>query len=144
MTRDAQESGEEVRSLWMQLASSLTLAAIAALAAAQASENRGWIFPDSPDCSGSDRTQFRGWIAQLRMAIRHKPAMFPDEQSIVRYAFNRLRGVALRQILPHVQEDGMIGLGDLPAFLQLLEAKFGDPDPVATAKRKMREIKPNN
>jgi len=62
----------------------------------------------------------------------------------MRYAFNRLRGVALGQILPHVQEDGMIGLKDLPAFIQLLEAAFGDPDRVATAERKMWEMKQKN
>ena len=45
----------------------------------------------------------------------------------------------LRQILPHVLEDGEIGLEDLPACIQLLEAAFGDPDRVATAEQKMRE-----
>jgi hypothetical protein len=144
MTRDARQSGEEVRGLRTQLANALTLAARAAPAAPQAPEDRGQKFPDSPDFSGSDRTQLRGWIAQLRMVIRHKPASFPDEQSKMRYAFNRLRGIALGQILPHVQEDGTIGLGDLPAFIQLLEAAFGDPDRVATAERKMREIKQKN
>jgi hypothetical protein len=62
----------------------------------------------------------------------------------MRYAFNPLRGIALGQILPHVEEDGTIGLGDLPAFIPLLEAAFGDPDRVATAERKMREIKQKN
>jgi len=144
MTRDARQSGEEVRGLRTQLANALTLAARAAPAAPQAPEDRGQKFPDSPDFSGSDRTQLRGWIAQLRMVIRHKPASFPDEQSKMRYAFNRLRGIALGQILPHVREDGTIGLEDLPAFIQLLEAAFGDPDRVGTAERKMREIKQKN
>jgi hypothetical protein len=62
----------------------------------------------------------------------------------MRYAFNRLRGIAFGQILPHVREDGTIGLEDLPAFIQLLEAAFGDPDQIATAERKMREIKQKN
>jgi hypothetical protein len=35
----------------------------------------------------------------------------------MRYAFNRLRGIALGQILPYVREDGTIGLEDLPAFI---------------------------
>jgi len=74
----------------------------------------------------------------------HKPASFPDEQSKMRYAFNRLRGVALGHILRHVREDGEIGLEDLPAVIQLLEAAFGDPDRVATAKPKMRESKQKN
>jgi len=78
------------------------------------------------------------------MVICHKPASFPEEQSKMRYVFNRLRGVALDQILPHVWEDGTIGLEDLPAFIQLLEAAFGDPDRVANAERKMREIKQKN
>jgi len=144
MTRDARQSGEEVRGLRTQLANALMLAARTAPAAPQAPEDRGQKFPDSPDFSGTDRTQLRGWIAQLRMVIRHKPASFPDEQSKMRYAFNRLRGIALGQILPHVREDGTIGLEDLPAFIQLLEAAFGDPDRVATAERKMREIKQKN
>jgi len=50
----------------------------------------------------------------------------------------------LGQILPHVREDGMIGLEDLPAFTQLLEAAFGYPDQVATAERTMRGIKHKN
>jgi len=62
----------------------------------------------------------------------------------MRYAFNRLRGIALEQILPYVREDGTIGLEDLPAFIQLLEAAFGDSDRVATAEHKMREIKQKN
>jgi hypothetical protein len=75
------------------------------------------------------------------MVIRHKPASFPDEQSKMQYAFNRLKGIAFGQILPHVREDETIGLEDLPAFIQLLEAAVGDPDRVATAERKMQEFK---
>jgi hypothetical protein len=62
----------------------------------------------------------------------------------MRYAFNRLSGLALKQILPHVRDDGEIGLEDLTAFIQLLEAAFGDPDRVATAERNMKEIKQKN
>jgi hypothetical protein len=94
--------------------------------------------------SGSDRTLLRGWIAQLRMVIRHTPSRFPDEQAKMRYAFNCLSGLALKQILPHVRDNGDIGLIDLSAFIQLLEAAFGDPHRVATAERAMKEIKQKN
>jgi len=144
MTWDIQQSGEEARSLRTQLANALMLAARVAPAAPQAPEDRGQKIPNSPDFSVSDRTQLRGWIAQLRMVVRHKPASFPDEQSKMRYAFNCLRGIALGQILPHVREDRTIWLKDLPAFIQLLEAAFGDRDRVATAERKMHEIKQKN
>jgi len=78
------------------------------------------------------------------MVIRHKPASFPIKQSNMQYAFNCLRGVALGQSLPHVQEGGTIGLEDLPVFIQLLEAAFGDRDRVAAAERTMRKIKQKN
>ena len=44
----------------------------------------------------------------------------------------------------HVWEDGTIGLDDLPTFIQLVEAAFGDLDRVATTKRKMQEVKQKN
>ena len=117
------------------------LAARAAVAAPQSSEDGGPQFPNSQDISGSDPSQFGGWIAQLGIVILHKPANFPDQQSKMRYSLNCLRVIALGQILPHVREDGMIGLEDLPAIIQLLEAAFKDPNRVATAERKMREFK---
>jgi len=105
MTRDARQSREEVRGLRTQLENAMTLAARAAPAAPQAPEDRGQKFTDSTDFSGSDRTQLRGPIAQLRMVIRDKPASFPDELSNMWYAFHCLRGIALGQILPHIRED---------------------------------------
>jgi hypothetical protein len=65
MTREARESGEEVRGVRTQLANALTLAGRAAPAAPQNPEDKGQKFPDSPDFSGSNRTQLRGWIAPL-------------------------------------------------------------------------------
>ena len=127
-----------------QLANALSSAARAVPPAPHQPEDGGQKFPDSPDFSGSDRTQLRGWIAQLRMVIRHTPSRFPDKQAKMRYAFNRLSGIALKQILPHVRDNGEIGLENLPAFIQLLEATFGDPDRVTTAERNMKEIKQKN
>jgi hypothetical protein len=54
MTEDAQESGEEVRSLRTKLANALTLAARAPPTAHQAPEDRGQKSPDSPDLLGSN------------------------------------------------------------------------------------------
>jgi hypothetical protein len=138
VTQDARQFGEEVHGLRTQLANALTLAA------PQAPEDIGQKFPSSPDFSESDGTELKGWIAQFRMVIRHKPARCPDEQSTIRYAVNLLSGVALSQILLHVWENGTIGLQDLPAFIYRLEAAVGNPDCVATAKRKMQEIKQKN
>jgi hypothetical protein len=78
------------------------------------------------------------------MVIRHKPGSLPEEQLKMPYAFSRLCGVALHQILVHVRDNGDIGLEGLTAFIQFLDAAFGDPDRVATAERNMREIKQKN
>ena len=134
ITQDAQQSGEDACSLRTQLVNALTLVARAAPATSQAPADRGQKFPNSPDFSRLDRTQFSGWIAQLGMVIGHTLASIPDKQSKMQYVFTRLRGVTLGQILPNVQEDGSIGLEDLPVLIQLLEAAFGDRDQVATAK----------
>jgi len=67
MTQDAQQSGEEARSLRLQLANAFTLAARVAPPATQAPEDRGEKFPDSLEFSGTDRTQLRECIGQLRM-----------------------------------------------------------------------------
>jgi hypothetical protein len=42
------------------------------------------------------------------------------------------------------QDSLQSGVEDLPAFIQLLEAAFGDPDRVVTAERKMRDSKQKN
>jgi len=130
---DAREASVECQSLRTQYANALSLAARMALTPHHQPEERGPKFPDSPDFSELDRTHLRRWIAQHMMIIRHKPTTFPDKQSKMRYAFHRLSRFALRQILQHVQEHGEIGLTDLSALIQLLEAAFGDPDRVATA-----------
>jgi len=79
MTRDAQQSGEEVQGLRTQLANALILAARVAPYAPQTLEDRGQKFPDSLNISSSDRTQLRGWIAQLWLVIRHKHASLPEK-----------------------------------------------------------------
>jgi hypothetical protein len=60
------------------------------------------------------------------------------------YAFDGLRGVAFGKMSPHIRENSTIALEDLPSFIQLLEAAFGDPDRVATDQSTMWEIKHKN
>jgi len=143
MTRDTQRSGEEVGAFGTLFVNELSLADRAA-PTSQQPEDRGQKFPNSPDFPRSDRTQFRGWTAQVWMIIQQKPTSSPDEQSKMQFAVNSVRGVALGQILPHIREAREIGLEGLPAFIQLLEAAFGDPYQVTAAERKMREIKQKN
>jgi hypothetical protein len=69
-----------------------------------------------------------------------KPNSFPEEQSKMRYAFNRLSRLIFGKILPHVQESGATDLGDCPAFIELLGTACVDPDRVSTMEWKLRNI----
>jgi hypothetical protein len=55
-------------------------------------------------------------------------------------AFNYLTCIALGQILPHIWIDGMIALGDLLAFMQLLTVAFGNPYRVTTTEWKIHKM----
>jgi len=66
MTREIRQSGEEVQALRTQLANAQSLAARVAPTPPQQSEDPEQRFPYSPDFSGSERAQLRGWIAQPR------------------------------------------------------------------------------
>lgn len=128
MSQDTQQAGEEVRGLRMRLANALTLAARAALDALLAPEDRGQKFPDFTDNSRSHRTLMPGWIVQVHLVIRRKPASMPDLQSKLQFRFNHLRRVAVDRILLHIWHNGDTGLEDNTAYAHLLEAAVGDPD----------------
>jgi len=103
MTWNARQSGEEVRALRMQLANALSLASRAAPAPPHQLQDWGQKFPNSPDISGFDRTQWRGWIAQLQMVVRHKPTSLPNEPralSVARWVAGHCRGFALKPLCP--------------------------------------------
>jgi len=62
----------------------------------------------------------------------------------MQHPFNSLRGIALGQILPHIRIDGMIALGDLLAFVQLLKLAFGNPYRVTTTEWTIHKMKQKN
>jgi len=111
--------------------------------------------PTSPLAAGGQRTEISRIPGHFRVGLNSverldcstsdghttQTRQLSDERSKMPCTFNRLSGIALKEILPHIQENGEIGLRDLQAFTQLLEAAFGDPDRVATAERAMRDTK---
>jgi hypothetical protein len=128
-----QESVEDVRNLQKQLSTGLTLAARATLTVSQGSVDKGQEFPHSPEISGLDWPQIRYWIVQYQMGIWHKPWSFPDKYMKVSYTCNHLRRITIGQMRPHICQDKMIGLGELPAF--------GDHDQVAAAELEIHKNK---
>ena len=92
-----------------------------------------------PEKYKGDRNKLRPFLTQLRL----KAALYPDNQSKLRYAVSLLEDRALDQITPHIEDD-RIDLDDLAELIDILETAFGDPDRVATSERKLRSLQQAN
>jgi hypothetical protein len=95
--------------------------------------------PDPATFDGT-RENLKGFVAQLRIKLFSDPTRFPTPALRMGYTFNRLEGCAQAQVLPFVQ-NGAFQLNDLDDIIRILEAAFGDPDPVATARTKLHGMK---
>lgn len=100
---------------------------------------RGEKISDPPMYDGN-REALEGFVAQLRLKLFSDPTRFPTPALRMAYTFNRLQGRAQAQILPFITE-GTIDLSDAEEIIQILRNAFGDPDPVATARAKLANLK---
>lgn len=64
---------------------------------------------------------------------------YKTEQNRPSYAVSRLEGDAFLQVEPFVSRSG-INLSDVAALEQLLETRFGEVDPVGTAKHELYRL----
>ena len=88
-----------------------------------------------PEKYMGDRGKLRPFLTQLRLKV----ALYPDDQSKLRYVVSLLEDRALDQITPHIEDD-RIDLDDLAELIGILETAFGDPNRVTTAARKLRSL----
>lgn len=70
-------------------------------------------------------------------------AKFPNDQHRLAYVYGLLDGEAKSQIEPYVLPD-RINLANIAALTTILDCTFGDPDPVGTATRALRDLKQGN
>lgn len=96
--------------------------------------------PDPPVFDGN-REKIEGFIAQLRLKLFSDPTLFPTPALRMAYAFNRLEGRAQAQILPYIQAGATFSLPDVEDIIRVLNNAFGDPDPLATARSKLHQLK---
>jgi hypothetical protein len=89
---------------------------------------------DPEKFTGEDRGKLRSFVASLRLRLIDCPGEFLNEQSKLRYAFSRLEGAALEQLI-HLMKDDRVNLGNFEAFVTSLEEAYGDPDLMNTADR---------
>jgi hypothetical protein len=128
-----------VTQLEAQLAQTLTLANIST--SSSPAGRKGQTDPEK--FTGEDGSKLRSFVALLRLRLIDRPGEFPNEQSKLRYAFSRLEGAALEQLI-HLVKDDRVNLGNFEAFVTSLEEAYGDPDRVNTAERALAKLRQGN
>jgi hypothetical protein len=82
-------------------------------------------------------------VALLYLRLIDRPREFPNEQSKLRYAFSRLEGAALEQMI-HLIKDDHVNLENFEDFVTSLDKANGDPDHVSTAERMLAKLHQGN
>jgi hypothetical protein len=82
-------------------------------------------------------------VALLRLRLIDRPGEFPNEQSKLRYAFSRLEGAALEQMI-HLVKDDRVNHENFEAFVTSLDEAYGDPDCMNTAEQALAKLRQGN
>jgi hypothetical protein len=141
-TTDWNTATTQLTQLRTQLTQTLALATAAANnGGGQTGGRKGQTDPEK--FTGEDRHKLRSFIALFRLRLIDRPGEFPDEQSKLRYAFSRLEGAALEQLI-HLVDNDHVDLDNFDAFITSLEEAYGDPDRANTAERALSKLRQGN
>jgi hypothetical protein len=128
-----------VTQLEAQLAQTLTLANVATNTLPASCKGQ----TDPEKFTREDCGKLRSFVALLQLCLIDRPGEFPNEQVKLRYAFSRLEGAALEQLI-HLVKDDRMNLANFEAFVTSLEEAYGDPDHVNTAERALAKLYQGN
>jgi hypothetical protein len=127
----------------MQLEAQLTKI-LALMTAATNSSPAGCKGQTDPEkFTGEDRGKLRSFVALLWLHLIDRRGEFPNEQLKLQYAFSRLEGAALEQMI-HLMKDDHVNLANFEAFVTSLEEAYGDPDRVNPAERELPKLRQGN
>jgi hypothetical protein len=141
-TTDLNTATTQLTQLRTQLTQTLALATAATTnGGGQTGGRKGQTDPER--FTGEDRHKLRSFIALLRLRLIDRPGEFSDEQSKLHYAFSRLEGAALEQLI-HLVDNDHVDLDNFDAFVTSLEEAYGDPDHANTAERALSKLRQGN
>jgi hypothetical protein len=144
-TTDLNTATAQLTQLRTQLTQTLALATVAATNAnngrGQTGSRKGQTDPEK--FTREDQHKLRSFIALLRLRLIDHPGEFPNEQSKLHYAFSRLEGAALKQLI-HLVDNDHINLDNFDTFITSLEEAYGDPDHANTAERTLSKLRQGN
>jgi hypothetical protein len=89
--------------------------------------------------TGEDSGKLRSFVALLCLHLIDCPGEFPNEQSKLQCPFPRLEGATLEQLI-HLMKDDYVNLGNIKAFVTLLEEVYRGPNYVNTAKWALAQL----
>ena len=92
-----------------------------------------------PDKFDGTRTNFRGFVQQVRLYLRLYPSRYPDEFTQVAFIGTLLSGNARSWFAPLLEKNSPI-LYNLEAFMERFTAAFGDSDREGVAERKIQNL----
>ena len=123
----------------LQLAQSSNSNLVAPVPQARPSPNH-----PNPDKFNGDKTKLEAFITQLRIKLQQNADYFMrpgqnTEQNQLLHAISCLEGDVFLQIKLYVSRTG-INLPDIAGLEELLETRFGDVDPVSTAKHELYRL----
>jgi uncharacterized protein len=87
-----------------------------------------------------NRSQFRGFLNQVRLIIQMHPARYPTDASRVGLVGSLLSGTALSWFAPLLEKTSPL-LNNFEEFIKDFQACFGDTDSVRTAINKLRRLR---
>lgn len=93
-----------------------------------------------PDKFDGTRTNFRGFVQQVRLYLRLYPSRYPDGFTQVAFIGTLLSGNARSWFAPLLEKDSPI-LYNLEAFMERFTAAFGDSDREGVAERKIQSLR---
>jgi hypothetical protein len=128
-----------VTQLGAQLAQTLALANVATNLSPAGCKG-----PTDPEkFTGDHCGKLRSFMALLQLRLMDRPGEFPNEQVKLQYAFSRLEGAMLEQLI-YLMKDDHVNLANFEAFMTSLEEAYGDPDRVNTTKRALAKLRQGN
>ena len=86
------------------------------------------------------RSQFRGFLNQVRLVIHMHPSRYPTDSSRVGLVGTLLSGTALAWFAPLLEKESPL-LNNFEDFIKEFQASFGDTDSVRTAINKLRRLR---
>lgn len=96
--------------------------------------------PDPPMLTDGKEPQFEDWLLLMTQKLAANADHFDNSQLRMAYVASRCEGKARKHITPRMREDAMNPYTDSKDMLNHLKTIYDDPNRIATAKHRFRQL----